>query len=148
GDISPQSGFKAIKNKIRSHPEKIIDAKTEHKKTLILNSSLEETRGIHINKTGILELENSIKTRFKPQVPPSSEGWKLLRCYAHVFTEILIKEFNFQWFNTDGNDGQWSMHSPWMTFIFPLGKVYKSAAHGESLVDYFEKLLLEQEQHT
>jgi len=53
-----------------------------------------------------------------------------------------------QWFNTDGNDGQWSMNTPWMTFIFPLGKVYKSAANGESLMDYFETLLAEKEQQT
>ena len=78
----------------------------------------------------------------------SPNGWKLLRCYAHIFTEILIKELGVQWFNTDGNDGQWSMNTPWMTFIFPLGKVYKSAANGESLTDYFENLLMEKEQHT
>ena len=146
--LDQYSGITAVKNKIRSHPEKIIDAQAEHKKIMILNSSLDETSSIKISQTGISELENSIKIRFKPQVPPSSEGWKLLRCYAHIFAEILIKEFNFQWFNTEGNDGQWSMHSPWMTFIFPLGKVYKCAANGESLTEYFEYLLAEKEEHT
>lgn len=147
-NLTQYSGIKAVKNKIRSHPEKIIDAETEHKKILILNSSLKETKAIRLTKVGITELENSIKIRFKPQVPPTTEGWKLLRCYAHIFTEILTREFNLQWFNTEGNDGHWSMHSPWMTFVFPLGKVYKCVANGESLMEYFEALLAEKEQHT
>ncbi|MCG2725285.1 MAG: tetratricopeptide repeat protein [Elusimicrobia bacterium] len=146
-DSALDSGISAVKNKIRSHPEKIIDAQTEHKKIMILNSSLEETSLIKLDRAGISEIENSIKVRFKPQVPPSSEGWKLLRCYAHIFVEILIKELQVRWFNTEGNDGQWSMYSPWMTFIFPLGKVYKCAANGESLMEYFEHLLEEKKQH-
>ena len=147
-DIDSYCGINAIKHKLRSHPEKIIDAQTEHKKMMILNSSLEETRAIKINRAGISEIENAIKFKFKPQVPPSSEGWKLLRCYAHTFIEILIQELQFQWFNTDGNDGQWSMNSPHMTFIFPFGKIYKCAANGESLTEYFEYLLEEKEQRT
>ncbi len=141
-------GEKAVRKKIRSHPERIKDAETEHKKMLVLCSTIEEMQHIKISQSGVLEIEKSISQNFKPQTPPTSEGWKILRCYGHLFAEILIKEFKCSWFNVDGEDGMWSMHTPWMTFFFPLGKIYKVAAVGESLTEFYAHLINEKKLHT
>lgn len=139
----PPCGLAAARGKIRSHPERLADAAAEHMRILILNSSLPETSNIEIGHSGIRKLENAIKNSFKPDIPPTTDGWKLLRCYGHLLAEIIIKEFKGAWYNTDGDDGGWSMQLPWKTFIFPLGKVYKTAASRGDLGEYYEEILNE-----
>ncbi len=137
------SGAEAVKKRVRSHPERIVDAETEHKRTVILASTLSETAGIETARTGIIKISQGLKARFTPGVPPTADGWKLLRCYAHLFTSVLIKDFKGVWHNTDGNDGLWSMQFPWKTFVFPIGKVYRSASSGDDLLEYYDKLMEE-----
>jgi len=134
-------GLEAVRTKIRSSAEKIFEAEIEHKKTLTLASSLNETKDIEIARTGIIKIEKFIKEKFIHGNAPDIDGWRLLRCLGHIFTEILIKDFKALWFNVEGNDGVWSMELPWGSFIFPIGKVFKSAAKGESLTEYYDKLL-------
>ena len=43
----------------------------------------------------------------------------------------------------DGEDGHWSMRLPWDTFVFPIGKIYKTASHREELLEYYDALLSE-----
>lgn len=142
------SGLEAIKSKTKSHTEKIFDAQIEHKKNLTVASSLDETKDIEIAKTGLLKMEIEIKKHFKPQIPPSADGWRLLRCFGHILAEIMIKDFKASWFNVEGNDGLWSMELPWKTYIFPVGKIFKMAANGESLVEYYDKILNDRFKHT
>lgn len=132
-------GMDAVNLRLKSHPERIIDTETEHEKIMILVSSIDETKDIQISKAGVPVIERAIKTGFKPDLM-SPDDWKLLRCYAHIFVEILKTEFKAVWYNTDGNDGVWSMYLPWDMFVFPIGKVYKSALKDESLAAYFNKL--------
>ena len=139
----PPCGLAAARGKIMSRPERLADTAAEHKRMLILNSSLPETSHIEYARTGILKLENAIKTSFKPEIPPTTDGWKLLRCYGHVLAEIMIKDLKAAWYNTDGEDGGWSLQLPWKTFIFPLGKVYRTAADRGSLAEYYDALLAE-----
>ncbi len=139
----PVCGAAAARAKTQSHPERIIDAQTEHKRMMVLNSSLSETSGIEIGRTGLLKLENAIKNNFRPNIPPTTDGWKLLRCYGHVLAAILAKDFKASWYNVDGDDGGWSMQTPWRTFVFPLGKVYKTASLRDGLDEYYEVLLAE-----
>ncbi len=135
------SGTSAVRAKTMSHPERISDVQTEHRRMLILISSLPETSHIELGRTGLLKLENALKNNFKPGIPPATDGWKLLRCYGHIMAEILIKDFKASWYNADGNDGSWSLRLPWKTFVFPLGKVYRTAADRGSLTDYYDILL-------
>jgi len=134
------AGLEAVKNKTRSHPEKIMDALMEHRKNIILASSLDETRDIELFRGGISKIDKALRENFKPGVPPTTDGWRLLRCYGHIFAEILMKDFKGTWFNVESNDGLWSLELPWRTYIFPVGKVYKAAANGENLLAYYDKL--------
>ncbi|OGR79874.1 MAG: hypothetical protein A2X32_00220 [Elusimicrobia bacterium GWC2_64_44] len=134
-------GAAAARGKVMSHPERRSDAQTEHKRMLVLLSSLSETAHIEIGRTGLLKLENAIKSNFRPNIPPTADGWKLLRCYGHLLAAILAKDFKAVWYNVDGDDGGWSMQMPWKTLVFPLGKVYKTASTRDDLGAYYEALL-------
>lgn len=137
----PPCGAAAARGKIMSHPERLQDAAAEHKRTLVLASSLPETSNIEFARTGLMKLENGLKNNFKPGIPPTADGWRLLRCYGHVLAEIMLKDFKASWYNVDGPDGGWSMRLPWRTFIFPLGKIYKTASSRDDLGEYYEALL-------
>ncbi len=137
------SGAAAVRQRVRSHPERITDAETEHKRILTLASTLAETAGIETSRTGAAKLGQALRTRFKPDIPPTADGWKLLRCYGHIFAAILVKDFRGTWHNTDGNDGLWSLRFPWNTYSFPLGKVYRAASAGEDLLEYYDRLMEE-----
>ncbi|OGS13750.1 MAG: hypothetical protein A2234_08635 [Elusimicrobia bacterium RIFOXYA2_FULL_58_8] len=137
-------GTAAVKSKTASHPERLSDTITEHKRMIGLASTLAELADIEPGRTGLFNLGKTLKTNFKPAIPPSADGWRLLRCCGHMLANILEKEFKAAWYNTDGEDGGWSMKLPWGTFVFPLGKIYKAAAAGEDLVDYYAALLSEQ----
>ena len=139
----PVSGVAAARTRVASHPERIADTMTEHRRMLVLLTSLSETAGIELGRTGLIKLENAIKTDFKPNIPPSSDGWKLLRCYGHLLAAVLIKDFKAAWYNTDGEDGGWSLQMPWKTMVFPLGKIYKTATNRDDLGAYYEALLAE-----
>jgi len=136
-------GAAAVRNKVLSHPERRIDVQTEHRRIIILTTTLEETSHIELGRSGILKLENALKENFRPDIPPTADGWKLLRCYGHILAEILIKDFKAVWYNVDGNDGFWSMYLPWRTFVFPIGKIYKAASNRESLSEYYDILRAE-----
>jgi tetratricopeptide (TPR) repeat protein len=139
----PPCGLAAARSRTPSHPERLVDAATEHKRILILASSLPETAEIELGRSGITKLENAIKNSFKPDIPPTADGWKLLRCYGHILAEIMIKDFKAAWYNADGDDGGWSLVLPWKTLFFPLGKVYKTAADRGNLGGYYDSLLAE-----
>ncbi|MCM2267663.1 MAG: tetratricopeptide repeat protein [Elusimicrobiales bacterium] len=137
----PACGVEAAKRKLASHAERLTDTATEHRRMLVLASSLPETSGIETGRSGLFKLENAIRNNFKPNIPPTADGWKLLRCYGHILAETLIRDLKGSWYNTDGEDGGWSLQFPWRTFVFPLGKAYKTAADGTSLVEYYDDLL-------
>jgi len=137
----PVNGADAVKSKVRSHPEKLADALTEHRRMLVLLSSLNETSHIEFSRTGLARLEAAIKNNFRPNIPPTADGWKLLRCYGHLLAAILAKDFKAAWYNVDGEDGGWSMQLPWKTFVFPLGKIYKTASMRDDLDAYYEALM-------
>lgn len=140
---SAYKGVSAVKNKVRSHPEKIFDAEMEHKRIFTLAQTLEEFSDIEIARTGISKIDKELKKRFKPEIPPSADGWRVLRCCAHIMTEILIKDFKAAWFNVEGNDGFWSLEMPWKTYIFPIGKIFKAASGGENLSVFYDNLMAE-----
>ncbi|MCX5786466.1 MAG: hypothetical protein NTX59_12350 [Elusimicrobia bacterium] len=133
-------GVVAVRSRVMSHPEKITEAQTEHKRILILASSLGETSYIETGRTGLIKLEQILKNSFHPNVPPTADGWKLLRCYGHILAGTLTKDFKASWYNVEGNDGLWSMQTPWKTFIFPIGKIYKATSARESLLEYYDHL--------
>ncbi len=139
----PVCGAAAAKSGVMSHPERLTDARTEHRRMMVLISSLNETSHIELGISGLVKLDNAIKSDFRPNIPPTADGWKMLRCYGHLLAEILIKDFKAVWYNTDGEDGGWSMRMPWKTIIFPIGKVYKTASHRDSLAEYYEVLMNE-----
>ncbi|MBI4351312.1 MAG: tetratricopeptide repeat protein [Elusimicrobia bacterium] len=137
----PPCGAAAARAKVMSHEERLVDARTEHKRMLVLISSLSETSGVELGRTGLLRLETAIKAKFRPDIPPTADGWKLLRCYGHLLAAILAKDFKAAWYNVDGEDGGWSMQLPWRTFVFPLGKIYKTASLRDDLDAYYEVIL-------
>jgi tetratricopeptide (TPR) repeat protein len=137
----PPCGAEAAKGKLPSHPEKVQDAAAEHKRMLVLASSLPETSHIESGRSGLMKIDAAIKNAFKPDIPPTADGWRLLRCYGHMLAEIMVKDFKASWYNVDGSDGGWSMRLPWKTFIFPIGKVYKVASSRDDLGEYYEVLL-------
>ncbi|MHB0995767.1 MAG: tetratricopeptide repeat protein [Elusimicrobiales bacterium] len=139
----PPSGLKAAKQRLMSHQERLADAQTEHRRMMVLASSLPETSHIELGRSGILKISNALREKFKPDVPPTADGWKLLRCYGHVLAEIAARDFKAAWYNTDGEDGGWAMEAPWKTLFFPLGKVYKTAAAGGDLDAWYDSLLAE-----
>lgn len=143
----PVSGAAAAKGRVASHPERLADSAAEHRRMLVLITSLPETSHIEIGRTGLIKLENAIKTSFKPNIPPTADGWKLLRCYGHLLAAVLIKDFKAAWYNTDGEDGGWSLQMPWKTMVFPIGKVYKTATSRDDLGAYYEALLAEKLRH-
>ncbi len=143
GQAGRPQGSAAVRARVPSHPERLVDAQTEHKRILLLTETLQETSGIEIGRPGVAKLEKAIKWNFKPDSPPTTDGWKLLRCYGHIMAEIFIRDFNAVWYNTDGNDGLWSLETPGKTFLFPIGKIYKAASRGEGLVEYYDLLLKE-----
>lgn len=136
----PTQGAEAVLKKVSSHAERIVDAQTEHRRMLVLITSLNETSHIEFSLAGVHKLESTIKNNFRPNVPPTTDGWKLLRCFGHLLAAILIKEYKAAWYNVDGEDGGWSLRLPWSTFVFPLGKVYKTASARDDLSLYFEAL--------
>ncbi|MFA6433667.1 MAG: tetratricopeptide repeat protein [Elusimicrobiales bacterium] len=136
-------GAAAVQSKVPSHPERNIDAQTEHRRIILLTSTLEETSGIELGRSGIIKLEAVLKEKFTPDTPPTTDGWKLLRCCGHILAEILMRDLRAVWYNTEGNDGLWSMQLPWKTFVFPIGKVYKAASNRESLSAYYDALITE-----
>jgi hypothetical protein len=144
----PVNGVAAVRARTMSHPERIADAQTEHRRTLILTASLPETSQVEIGRTGLIKLESAIRNNFRQDIPPTADGWKLLRCYGHILAEIVIKDFKAVWYNTDEDDGGWSMQLPWKTFIFPIGKLYKTASTRGSLGDYYETLLADKLRNT
>lgn len=139
----PPCGAAAARSKAASDPERLVDAQTEHKRMLVLISSLSETSHIELSRSGLLRLETAVKEKFRPDIPPTSDGWKLLRCYGHLLAAILAKDFKAAWYNVDGDDGGWSMQLPTKTFVFPLGKIYKTASHRDDLDAYYEVILQE-----
>ncbi|OGR40875.1 MAG: hypothetical protein A2X35_02775 [Elusimicrobia bacterium GWA2_61_42] len=139
----PLCGLAAARGKVMSHPERLADVAAEHKRMLILNSSLPETSNIEYGRSGITKLEAAIKNSFRPDIPPTTDGWKLLRCYGHILAEIMIKDFKAAWYNADGEDGGWSMQTPWKTLVFPMAKIYKTAANRDDLGAYYDALLSE-----
>ena len=144
----PVNGAAAVRARAMSHPERLADSQTEHRRTLVLTASLQETSQIEMGRTGIIKIENAIRNNFRPDIPPTADGWKLLRCYGHILAEIMIKDFKAVWYNTDGDDGGWSMQLPWKTFIFPLGKLYKAASARGGLTEYYETLLADKLRNT
>ncbi len=136
-------GAAAAKGKVMSHPERIVDAQTEHKRMMVLISSLSETSHIELGRSGMLKMETAIKNSFKPTIPPTADGWKLLRCYGHLMAAILARDFKAAWYNVDGDDGGWSMQLPWKTLIFPIGKIYRTASLRDDLDAYYETILQE-----
>ncbi len=136
-------GLEAARKRIMSHAERLTDTATEHRRMMVLNSSLPETSGIELGRSGLIKLENALHNNFKPDIPPTTDGWKLLRCYGHILAATLMKDLKGYWYNTDGEDGGWAMQLPWKTIVFPIGKVYKAAADRESLVEYYDALLAE-----
>ncbi|MBU2572968.1 MAG: tetratricopeptide repeat protein [Elusimicrobia bacterium] len=139
-NLKPQ-GVAAVQSKSSSHPERLTDAQTEHKRIMLLVSTLAETNNIELGRSGLVRLETVLKNNFRPDIPPTTDGWKLLRCYGHILAEIIMKDLQASWYNVDGNDGFWSMQLPWKTFIFPLGKIYRTASHRDSLTAYYDALL-------
>jgi hypothetical protein len=137
----PPCGAAAARGKIMSHPQRLDDAAAEHKRIMVLASSLPETSHLEFGRTGLMKLESTIKNNFKPDIPPTADGWRLLRCYGHILAEVMIKDFKAAWYNVDGPDGGWSMRLPWKTFIFPIGKVYKTASTRGDLGEYYDVLL-------
>ncbi len=136
-------GAAAAKGKVMSHTERIVDAQTEHKRMMVLISSLNETSHIELGRSGMLKMETAIKNNFKPAIPPAADGWKLLRCYGHLMAAILATDFKAAWYNVDGDDGGWSMQLPWKTLVFPIGKIYRTASLRDDLDAYYETLLQE-----
>ncbi|HOW89804.1 MAG TPA: hypothetical protein PL037_05945, partial [Elusimicrobiales bacterium] len=136
-------GADAVRGRVSSHAERLTDAQTEHRRIMTLASTLHETSEIEIGRSGVDKLENAIKWNFRPDTPPTKDGWKVLRCYGHILAEILIRDFKAVWYNTEGNDGMWSLLTPWNTFVFPIGKVYKAASLGGGLCGYYDALLSE-----
>ncbi|PIU20003.1 MAG: hypothetical protein COT18_04595 [Elusimicrobia bacterium CG08_land_8_20_14_0_20_59_10] len=137
------SGTDAIRERRMSHLERLEDTKTEHKRIMALVSTLTETSDIEIGRPGVIKLGGIIRHKFKPDIPPSADGWKLLRCYGHMLAAVLAKDFKASWYYTDCEDGHWSMRLPWDTFVFPIGKIYKTASHREELLEYYDALLSE-----
>ncbi|HAH32656.1 MAG TPA: hypothetical protein DCL44_10130 [Elusimicrobia bacterium] len=142
---SKMQGMAAVRSRVMSHAEKITEAQTEHKRMRILASSLVETSDIETGRTGLAKMEQVLKTDFHPNIPPTSDGWKLLRCYGHLLAGTMIKDFKASWYNVEGSDGLWSMQTPWKTFIFPIGKIYKEASSSsrDGLAAYYDHLVAE-----
>ncbi len=138
-----KGGAAAVKGGLMSHPERLADTAAEHRRMLVLASSLPETSGIETGRSGLYKLNEAIRSNFKPEIPPTADGWKLLRCYGHLLAATLMKDFKATWYNTDGEDGGWSLQTQWKTYVFPLGKVYKTAANRGDLVEYYDALLEE-----
>ncbi len=137
----PVSGAAAARAHRMSHPERLADTQAEHRRILVLTASLPETSQVELGRPGLIKLENALRNNFRPDIPPTADGWKLLRCYGHILAEIMIRDFKAAWYNTDGDDGGWSMQLPWKTFIFPIGKLYKTASTRGSLGEYYETIL-------
>lgn len=144
----PVSGAAAVRARVMSHPERLADAQAEHRRTLTLVSSLPETAQVELGRTGLIKLETAIRNNFRPDIPPTADGWKLLRCYGHILTEVMIRDFKAIWYNADGEDGGWSLQLPWKTFIFPIGKLYKTASTHGSLSEYYETILADKLRNT
>lgn len=133
GKIAISKGFK-------SDEQKIFDAQIEHKKILETAKDIQETSYLSPNSSLLPKFEKELRKYFKPQIPPTTDGWKILRCFGHIFLEMILKDFSPAWYCVEKNDGLWSFMLPNKTFIFPVGKVYKSALVGESLQEYYEIL--------
>ncbi len=133
----PPYGKIAITSKYKSNEQKIFDAKIEHKKILEVAKDIEETSYLTPNPSLLPKFQVELRKYFKPSIPPTVDGWKILRCFGHIFLEMIIKEFSPQWYCVERNDGLWAFELPEKTFIFPVGKVYKAALTGENLEDYY-----------
>lgn len=138
-DLAPVAGAEAVKRGLKSSPHCITDAETDHKRVMLLLRELQETKNMNCDRSGVPQLEKALKSGFSPG-PQPPDKWRLLRCYGHILVEIMTVEFRAAWFNTDGGDGLWSMRLPWGVFVFPFGKIYRTALQGGSLSDYYVKL--------
>ncbi|MGC9070859.1 MAG: hypothetical protein ACP5IO_06080 [Elusimicrobiales bacterium] len=136
----PPYGRMAIALRYKSDEEKIFDARIEHKKILEVAKDINETSYLAPNPSFLAKLEAEIRKYFKPSIPPTVDGWKILRCFAHIFLEMIIKEFSPTWYCVERNDGLWAFELPQKVFVFPVGKVYKAALTGESLEDYYKTI--------
>lgn len=58
-----------------------------------------------------------------------------------MLAAILARDFKAAWYNVEGEDGGWSMQLPWRTFVFPIGKIYKTASRGDDLSAYYDAIL-------
>ncbi|MFH1619286.1 MAG: hypothetical protein ABIG11_05210 [bacterium] len=123
------TGAEALKKNLCSSPQRLLDAETGHRRMLLILSDLKELRELTYDRQGISSLESAIKTSFSADIPPSGDGWRILRCYGHFTAETLARNLGAVWFNTDGADGLWSMKLPWGLFVFPIGKIYRLAFH-------------------
>ncbi|MCX7641618.1 MAG: hypothetical protein N2Z20_03185 [Elusimicrobiales bacterium] len=136
----PPYGKIAIKQRVKSNEQKIFDAQIEHRKILEITRDLEETSYISPNSSLLIKFEKELRKYFKPNIPPTIDGWKILRCFGHIFLEMILKDFSPTWYCVERNDGLWSFELPNKTYIFPVGKVYKAALTGESLEEYYTTL--------
>jgi len=142
------SGAAAVRVRAMSHEEKITEAKTEHRIVLTLAAPLAGALPAGTDGAGVLKLEEVLKITFPPGAATADYDWKLLRCYAHLFAEIVARDFDASWYNVEGNDGLWSMKTPGRTFLFPIGKIYKTAASGGSLTEYYRRLVEEKKERS
>lgn len=139
-EAEPPYGKIAISKGFKSDDQKIFDAQIEHKKILEIAKDIEETSYLSANSSLLPKFEKELRKYFKPTIPPTSDGWKILRCFGHIFLEMIIKDFSPLWYCVERNDGLWSFMLSNKTFIFPIGKTYKAALLGESLQEYYQIL--------
>lgn len=139
----PPSGAAAVRARHQSHPERLADSAADHKRMLLLAASLPKTSDIPPGRPGSVRIGAILRSNFRPEVPPSADGWRLLRLLGHLLAEHLAADFKATWFNTDGDDGGWSMRLPWGAFVFPIGKVFKTAAAREDLPAYYDAIAAE-----
>ena len=144
----PLTGAEAVRNKKTSHQEKLADTAAEHRRMLVLAGTLGETSAITPGRQAMPQISEALRASFKPGIPPTADGWRLLRCFGHLLAETLARDFGAAWYNTDGEDGGWSMRLPWQTFVFPIGKIFRTAALREDLSLYYDALAAEKQRFT
>lgn len=136
----PYYGKIAVIKKSKSSDHKVFDAQIEHRKILEVAKDIEETSYLSPNSSLLPKFEKELRRYFKPGIPPTVDGWKILRCFAHIFLEMIIKDFSPSWYCVEKNDGLWSFELPGKTYIFPVGKIYKAVLTGESIEEYYQIL--------
>jgi len=141
----PYSGAEAVYYKKPSSPERIDDTAVEHRMIMEIISKLKETANLDSDARSIPKIAAYITSNFSPETPPDTNGWRWLRCFGHLLAEMLAQDFGARWYNTDGEDGGWSMLTAKGTFVFPLGQIYKTAATGTNLSEFYKKLAAERD---